>query len=172
MTKKTTTTKSTKTTAKKATKAKITDGTKMLLSSDAEISKKELTQLTEKLLAEKERILNKDNDQAKYHLDKNELFDPVDEASANIQASTELRFRNRENFYLKKIDKALGKIEKGEYGICTECDCGISFLRLNARPTADLCILCKEENETSEKNNFYQKKSKSLGKTMQEIGSR
>lgn len=165
------TTKATK--AKKTAKAKTeTKVETPIHRMNDHLSDKEVAILKDKLLAEKERILNKDQDQDKYYLDKNELFDPVDEASANIQASTELRFRNRENFYLKKIEKALGKVETGEYGVCTENDCEISFVRLNARPTAELCIECKEEAESEEKGNFFQKKSKSLGKTMQEIGRR
>ncbi len=124
------------------------------------------------LLAEKERILNKDHDPQRYSLDKNELADPLDEASINIQASQELRFRNRESFYLKKINKSLSGIERGEYGLCEDCGVEIGFERLMARPTAELCITCKEEAEFNEKNNFFAKKSKSLGKTLQELANR
>lgn len=134
------------------------------------LSDKQISNLKTMLLAEKERILNKDTDQAHFHLDKNELSDPVDEASVNLQAATELRFRNRENFYLKKIDKALDKITTDEYGLCSECDAQITFERLNARPTAELCINCKEEQESIEKSSIFGKRSKSLGKTMSELG--
>ncbi len=136
------------------------------------LSNKELSFLKAKLLTEKERILNKDTDQSHFHLDKNELSDPVDEACANHMAETENRFRNRENFYLKKIDKALQKIAKEEYGVCNECDAHISFERLGARPTAELCINCKEEQESMEKSNIFGKRSKSLGKTINELGRR
>ena len=132
--------------------------------------KRDLSFLNNKLLEEKERILNKEIDQAHFHLDKNELSDPVDEACANHLAETENRFRNRENFYLKKISKALQKISKGEYGICNECDQPIGLERLKARPTAELCINCKEEQENIEQNNIFGKRSKSLGKTITELG--
>lgn len=136
------------------------------------LNKRQLNGLQDKLLGEKEKILNREGDEAKYFLDKNELSDPVDEASVNIQTSHELRFRNRENFYLKKIDKALIKFKDDSYGLCDECGAKISFERLNARPTAEMCIGCKEEAEMEEKSNFFHLKSKSLGKTLNEIGKR
>ena len=139
---------------------------------NAYLNDKQINILKGKLLADKERILNKDHDpehKERYYLDKNELLDPLDEAAANVQASQELRFRNRENFYLKKISKALKRMEEGLYGLCDECGIEISFERLSARPTAEMCITCKEESELSEKNNFFQKRSKSLGKTMAEL---
>lgn len=139
---------------------------------NAYLTNKQVDELKNTLLAEKERILNKDHDPQRYSLDKNELADPLDEASINIQASQELRFRNRESFYLKKINKSLAGIERGEYGLCEDCGVEIGFERLMARPTAELCITCKEEAEFNEKNNFFAKKSKSLGKTLQEMSNR
>lgn len=136
------------------------------------LSDKQVENLKDSLLAEKERIYNKAQSSENYCLDKNELSDPVDEASVNVQTSQEIRFRNRDNFYLKKINKALLKIEEGTYGLCQECDAEINYERLMARTTAELCIGCKEEAEFSEKNNFIQRKSKSLGKTISELSSK
>ena len=133
------------------------------------LSDQEIDTLRNKLLAEKERILNKDLINESFCLDREELSDPLDEASVNVQASQELRFRNRESFFLKKINKALNKLDKGIYGLCDDCGAEIPFERLMARITAELCIVCKEEAEMSEKNNFFHKKSKSLGKTIQEL---
>ncbi len=124
--------------------------------------------LKEKLLAEKERIANKRNETERYQMDKNELLDPLDEASINVQTSHDIRFSNRENFYFKKINKALGLMERGIYGLCDECGMEIGFERLNARTTAELCIACKEEAEMAENNNIYDKKSKSLGRALHE----
>lgn len=136
------------------------------------LSDQQLHEIEEKLLLEKCKLLNKKTDQDSFCLDKNELSDVLDEASINIQASRELRFRNRELFYLKKINKALDRIQRGLYGICEDCDDQISYDRLIARPTAELCIMCKEEAELSEKNNVYLRKSKSYGQTLSEIGKR
>ncbi len=129
------------------------------------LSNEQLFYLLDKILFEKELIINKKRDESAFYLDKNELADPVDEASINVQTSQELRFRNREVFYLKKLDKSLSKIAQGIYGLCQDCNEEIVFERLKARPTAELCICCKEESELGEKNSIFGKKSKSLGQT-------
>lgn len=129
------------------------------------LSNEKLYFLLDKILNERELILNKKRDESAFFLDKNELADPVDEASVNVQTSQELRFRNREIFYLKKLDKSLIKVTKGIYGLCQDCNEEINFERLKARPTAELCICCKEESELGEKTSIFGKKSKSLGQT-------
>lgn len=133
---------------------------------NAYLTEKQIAVLKDKLLAEKERISNKKLEQEKYQLDKNELSDPLDEASVNTQTSHDIRFINRENFYLKKINKSLDAMTRGTYGLCDECDAEIGYERLVARLTAELCIACKEEAEHLENNNFFDKKSKSLGRAL------
>lgn len=133
---------------------------------NAYLSDKQIAILKDKLLAEKERISNKKLEQDNYSLDKNELSDPLDEASVNTQTSHDIRFINRENFFLKKVNKSLEAINRGTYGLCEECDAEIGFERLSARLTAELCIACKEEAEMAENNNFFDKKSKSLGRAL------
>ncbi len=132
----------------------------------------QLNKIKDILLADREKIENKDHDTSSYCLDKNELSDVLDEANINIQATKELRFRNRELFYLKKLNKSLDRIKRGTYGLCEDCDGPIGLERLMARPTAELCINCKEESELSEKNNFFQNKSKSLGHTISDLNRR
>ena len=135
---------------------------------NAYLTDKQIATLKDNLLAEKERIANKRSETEKYQMDKNELLDPLDEASINVQTSHDIRFSNRENFYLKKINKAIDLMNRGIYGLCEECDGHIGFERLQARPTAELCITCKEEAEMAENNNFFDKKSKSLGRALHE----
>jgi len=93
--------------------------------------------------------------------------DEVDFANATVSNSQRLRFRNRENFYAKKLSLALERIQKGIYGTCEECDGPIGFKRLQARPTAELCIGCKEEAEREESLSVIGRKSKSLGDQLQ-----
>jgi DnaK suppressor protein len=133
---------------------------------NAYLSDKQIVILKDKLLSEKERISNKKTEEEQYQLDRNELSDPLDEASVNTQTSHDIRFINRENFLLKKINKSLEAVVRGTYGLCADCDAEIGFERLNARLTADMCIVCKEEAEMLEKNNFFDKKSKSLGRAL------
>jgi DnaK suppressor protein len=133
---------------------------------NAYLTDKQIAILKDKLLAEKERIASKRNENETFQLDRNELADPLDEASINAQTSQDIRFNNRENFFLKKVNKSLEAITRGTYGLCEDCDAQIGFDRLNARLTAELCIACKEEAEHAENNNFFDKKSKSLGRAL------
>lgn len=136
---------------------------------NAYLTDKQVDILKDKLLSDKERISNKHLEQESYMLDRNELSDPLDEASINTQTSHDIRFINRENFYLKKINKSLEAMNRGIYGLCEECDAEIGFERLMARPTAEMCIACKEEAEMAENNNIFDKRSKSLGKALHEV---
>ncbi len=106
-------------------------------------------------------------DKSKYKLDKNELSDPVDEASVNTIAAQELRLHTRKGFLLKKLIKSYDRINQPDFGECFECSAKITFERLMARPTAELCTNCKEEAEKAKQSNIYLKKSKSIGKTIQ-----
>lgn len=131
------------------------------------LSKKEVETLKKALLEQKERITTKLSQEfSHYHIKKSETKDSVDEANENILVSFNTRLTNRENLYLKKVLKSLAKFEKDEYGVCEECGGEIPFGRLNARLTSELCIVCKEESEAEEMHNVYQKRSKSLGKTL------
>ena len=77
--------------------------------------------------------------------------DPNDRASQESEFAMELRARDRERKLLKKIDEALDLIDEGEYGYCEGCGVEISIRRLEARPTATLCIDCKTLDEIREK---------------------
>ena len=77
--------------------------------------------------------------------------DPADRATQEEEFSLELRTRDRERKLIKKIEKTLEKIEQGDYGWCDACGVEIGIKRLEARPTADLCIDCKTLAEIKEK---------------------
>ena len=51
----------------------------------------------------------------------------------------------------RKIDEALERIDSGEFGICESCGAEIGDKRLEARPTATLCIDCKTLEEVRER---------------------
>ena len=84
-------------------------------------------------------------------LDTNDLPDEMDLASSEGLQSFQFRLRGREKTFLEKIDRALQKIEAGEFGVCEECNEEISVKRLEARPETTLCIRCKEDQERIEK---------------------
>ena len=77
--------------------------------------------------------------------------DPADRASQEEEFSLELRTRDRERKLIKKIDETVQLIEDNEYGWCDSCGVEIGIRRLEARPTATLCIDCKTLAEIKEK---------------------
>ncbi len=77
--------------------------------------------------------------------------DPNDRASQESDVSLELRNRDRERKLIKKIEEMLAKIDSGDYGFCENCGVEIGLNRLEARPTATLCIDCKTLDEIREK---------------------
>jgi len=80
--------------------------------------------------------------------------DPNDRATQESEFTMELRTRDRERKLIKKIDESLEKIDNGEYGYCEECGIEIGVRRLEARPTATLCIDCKSLDEIREKQRY------------------
>lgn len=82
--------------------------------------------------------------------DKN-LSDYTDCATNEEEMFVMLRTSTREGKLLKKIEEALQRIEHHDYGFCDSCGIEIGFRRLEARPTATLCIDCKTLDEIREK---------------------
>ncbi|MEJ1296391.1 MAG: RNA polymerase-binding protein DksA [Candidatus Sedimenticola sp. (ex Thyasira tokunagai)] len=77
--------------------------------------------------------------------------DPNDRATQESEFSLELRTRDRERKLIKKIDETLDLLDSHEYGFCEACGVEIGIRRLEARPTATLCIDCKTLDEIREK---------------------
>lgn len=105
-------------------------------------------------------ILTKWRDQLRSEVDrtvvhmKNEAAnfpDPVDRASQEEEFALELRARDRERKLIKKIEKTLIKLDDDEFGYCEQCGVEIGIKRLEARPTANLCVDCKALAEIKEK---------------------
>ena len=77
--------------------------------------------------------------------------DPSDRATQEEEFSLELRTRDRERKLIRKIDKTLIRIEDDDYGFCDQCGIDIGIRRLEARPTAELCVDCKTLDEIRER---------------------
>lgn len=77
--------------------------------------------------------------------------DPNDRATQESDMGLELRNRDRERKLIKKINEMLAKIDAGDYGYCDNCGVEIGLSRLEARPTATLCIDCKTLDEIRER---------------------
>ena len=104
-----------------------------------------LQQWRQKLIVESERTVHHMQDEPL------NMPDPNDRASQEEEFSLELRARDRERKLLRKIEKSLKRIENDDYGYCEACGADIGIRRLEARPTADLCIDCKQIEEQREK---------------------
>ena len=106
-----------------------------------------------KMLEEMKRELSQDIDRTVHTMqDEATIFaDPNDRASQESDMSLELRNRDRERKLIKKIDETIQRIDSGEYGYCDSCGIEIGLKRLEARPTATLCIDCKTLDELRER---------------------
>lgn len=106
-----------------------------------------------KMLEEMKRDLSQDIDRTVHTMqDEATIFaDPNDRASQESDMSLELRNRDRERKLIKKIDETITRIDTGEYGYCESCGIEIGLKRLEARPTATLCIDCKTLDELRER---------------------
>ena len=77
--------------------------------------------------------------------------DPVDRAAQEEEFALELRTRDRERKLIKKIEETMLLLEEDDFGYCEHCGIEIGIRRLEARPTADLCVDCKMLAELKEK---------------------
>lgn len=79
--------------------------------------------------------------------------DPNDRATQETEFTLELRSRDREHKLIKKIDESIAQIDivDSDYGYCESCGVEIGIKRLEARPTATLCIECKSLAEIRER---------------------
>ncbi len=106
-----------------------------------------------RLLLERKRMLLEDMGRTMHHLQDEgaSLPDISDRATQEEEFNLELRARDREHKLIKKIEGALQQLDEGHYGFCNSCGVEIGIRRLEARPTATLCIDCKTLDEIREK---------------------
>ena len=118
------------------------------------MKKTDLKKFKQLLEQRKEDIIAQANavSEGVYSFKEEELFDEVDLASTESEQNMRIRLRDRERTLLKKINKAIQKIDDEEYGVCEQCGEEIGVKRLEVRPVTDLCIRCKEEQERVERS--------------------
>jgi DnaK suppressor protein len=71
----------------------------------------------------------------------------ADQGSATFERELDMTLDDNAREALDEVRKALARIEQGTYGVCERCQCEISESRLEAMPTANLCITCKAADE-------------------------
>ena len=107
--------------------------------------RKLLTDWKQALMEEVERTVHHMQDEA------SNFPDPNDRATQEEEFALELRTRDRERKLIKKINESLMMLDAGDYGYCEVCGGEIGIQRLEARPTATLCIDCKTLDEIKER---------------------
>lgn len=107
------------------------------------MSKSKLNDIKEKLLTERELLIQKlkGNDLS---IDDSETPDPVDLAVRNYSKNVQLAVSENESRQLTLIDEALRRIDDDEYGLCQNCEKEINQKRLAAIPWARYCLDCQE----------------------------
>lgn len=82
------------------------------------------------------------------------LYDnhPADIGSELFERGKDLALRDGDKLTMQEIDRALQAIERGTYGTCQRCGQPIPGERLEARPSAVLCVTCKEADEQAHPN--------------------
>lgn len=116
------------------------------------MKKKDLEFFKSLLNTRLEELLNQAGDTVSdMHAPKGNFPDPTDRASYEAERNFELRIRDREHKLIKKVKKALERINEGTFGLCETCGEDISIERLRARPVTTQCIDCKTKEEKLEK---------------------
>ena len=116
------------------------------------MKKKDIQYFKELLTNRLEDLLSEADNTVMGMTDPKENFpDPTDRASLEADRNFMLRIRDREHKLIKKIKKALERIENDTFGICESCGDDISVQRLKARPVTTQCIECKTKEEAMEK---------------------
>ncbi|MFO7964404.1 MAG: RNA polymerase-binding protein DksA [Desulfobacterales bacterium] len=116
------------------------------------MKQKDIEYFKELLTNRLEELLNQADDTVVGMTSQKENFpDPTDRASLEADRNFMLRIRDRESKLIRKIKKALERIENDTFGICETCGGDISIKRLKARPVTTQCIECKTKEEAMEK---------------------
>lgn len=116
------------------------------------MKKKDIEYYKELLTNRREELLNEaDNTVSGMTSPKDNFPDPTDRAALEANRNFMLRLRDRDSKLIKKIKKALERIEDGTFGICEKCGEDISPKRIKARPVTTQCIECKTKEEALEK---------------------
>ncbi len=124
---------------------KIKRGEKYMSESQIEHFREILLAWKRELMEEVDRTVHHMQDEA------SNFPDPTDRATQESEFSLELRTRDRERKLIRKIDKSIASLDQDDFGYCESCGTEIGIRRLEARPTATLCVDCKSLEEIRER---------------------
>jgi len=107
------------------------------------------------LVAERKKILEKAKqamESGNIHLDKDEMYDEVDLATATVEQNLTFRLLDRDRKLLGEVDHAIAKLDNGDYGFCEGTGEAIPKRRLELRPWCRHSVKYKEQLERMEKS--------------------
>lgn len=117
------------------------------------MKKKDVQNFKTSLTDQLEELLDEAGSTVSGMTNQKETFpDPTDRAALEADRNFMLRIRDRESKLIRKIKKALLRIEDDTFGICEKCGEDISAERIKARPVTSYCIDCKTKEEALEKS--------------------
>ena len=91
-----------------------------------------------------------------------DLKDEGDLTTSENSRQIDMRLKSRDALYLEKVRQSLKRISNKTFGECKCCGGEVGLARLEARPTSELCLECKEESELAENQHADGRRSKSL----------
>lgn len=135
--------------------AKEKDKDKSTAVANSLFNKDELETFRSLLLTEKENLLQKARQMVQsgnIQLDKNEMYDEIDLASATVEQNLTFKLLDRDRKLLAEIEHALLKIDTGEFGFCEGTGEPIPKRRLEVRPWCKYSVKYKEQLERRKKS--------------------
>jgi len=106
-----------------------------------------VAQIKNKLLARKQELEDELSRLSREKFSDEQIADPADQASVSTMEDLNVSLQNNERAEYEMIIKALHMIEQGTYGVCSDCNNGISEKRLLLYPNATRCLACQEAFE-------------------------
>lgn len=103
-----------------------------------------LATIKKALLARKAQIEQELERLSKEKVSDDQVQDPGDQALISTMEDINISLHHNELGEYSMILKALAMIEKGTYGMCTECGQPIAERRLQLYPNATRCLACQE----------------------------
>ena len=117
------------------------------------ITEKELTKLRGSLLAYRKQLQQEIHDELIQEGSSSALslagkvHDKQEESLSEMLTEINLAMLSQHQHELKNLERALRRMDDGEYGTCIDCDAAIAIARLQAYPTAVRCINCQAKHE-------------------------
>ncbi|MCW5961322.1 MAG: TraR/DksA family transcriptional regulator [Pyrinomonadaceae bacterium] len=111
------------------------------------MSELNLEEIKERLIAEREALINKLRGSDLSSIDDSETPDPVDLAVKNYSKNVAMAVSENDSRQLVLINEALERLNDDEYGLCQNCEQEINVRRLDAVPWARYCLNCQELQE-------------------------